>query len=55
MLCPRCNSKMNNTMHFESGKRYQYFKCSKCPEQTKSKRIHFEDIFQNEIKKLKTN
>lgn len=55
MLCPKCNSQMNNTMHFESGKKYQYHECSKCHEQTKHKRLHFEDIFQNELKKIKTS
>lgn len=52
MLCRRCQSVMRNTMHFEQGKRYQFSECPKCHEKTKKKRIHFEDILQDEIKKL---
>ena len=52
MLCPRCHNPMRNTMHFEQGKRYQFNECSKCHERTKKKRIHFEDVLQDEINKL---
>ena len=52
MLCPKCNSAMRNTMHFEKDKRYQFNECSICHEKTKNKRIHFEDIVE-EINKKK--
>ena len=52
MLCTKCNSTMRNTMHFERDKRYQYNECPKCYDRTKNKRIHFEDVL-NEEKKLK--
>ena len=51
MMCPRCNKPMKNTMHFEEGRRYQYNRCPNCQERTKNKRIHFEDVLQEEIKK----
>lgn len=55
MLCPRCNNPMRNTMHFERNKRYQYNECPKCYDRTKNKRIHFEDVLNEEIKNLNTH
>lgn len=53
MICVKCNEVMKTTMHFESGKQYQFHECPKCFERTKNKRIHFEDIIKNEIDKFK--
>lgn len=48
MICPKCKHKMKNTMHFESDKQYQYNRCPYCYERTKSKRIHFDDLLNEE-------
>lgn len=48
MLCPNCSNKMKNTLHFESNKQYQFNRCPKCNERTKSKRIHFDELDNNE-------
>lgn len=46
MICPRCNEIMNNTMHFEQDRKFQYKKCPRCYEKTRPKRVHFEDILE---------
>lgn len=53
MLCPRCNNTMNNVMHFDQRRNYQFYRCPNCQEKTKNKRIHFEDVLKEEINKQK--
>ena len=43
---------MNNTMHFEQGRQYQYNQCKKCYEKTKNKRIHFDDVLNETLKNI---
>lgn len=52
MTCPRCNVIMKNTMHFEQDRKYRYCECPKCHDKTRGKRIHFEDILQEEVNKV---
>ena len=40
-------------MHFESSKQYQFHECSKCYERTKNKRIHFDDVSEENQKLIK--
>lgn len=44
MRCPRCGSETKNVMHFEIGKSYAFHECSKCHAKTHQKRIHFEEV-----------
>lgn len=55
MQCPKCGNAMRNTMHFEQDRRYQFNKCEKCCNKTKNKRIHFDDVLKEEIKKSNKN
>lgn len=43
MICPRCNIKMSQVMHFETNKQYAYNICPKCRKQTHQKRIHLDE------------
>lgn len=53
MLCPNCKILMVHALHFDSNRNYQFNECNKCHYQSKSKRIHFEDVLQEEIDKQK--
>lgn len=55
MLCPNCSRKMNNVLHFETGKQYQYNECPHCYNKTKNKRIHFDDVVKEEKSKVNKN
>lgn len=55
MLCPKCNNTMNNVMHFDKERNYQFYRCSNCQEKTKKKRIHFDDVLKEEINKQKND
>lgn len=55
MICPRCNKPMNNTMHFEQGRKFQFKECPKCHDKTKPKRLHFEDILSDKLNEIKQN
>lgn len=39
-------------MHFEQNRNYQFNECPKCNAKTKKKRIHFEDILNEETQRL---
>jgi len=52
MICQRCNKVMKNVMHFEQDRNYRYNECSKCHDQTRGKRIHFEDVLREEVNKI---
>lgn len=52
MLCPNCSRKMNNVLHFEIGKQYQYNECPNCYNRTKNKRIHFDDVINEQSKEV---
>lgn len=43
MLCPNCKKQMQNIMHYEYKKSYQFYKCSNCNYETKHKRIHYKE------------
>lgn len=49
MRCPMCGKIMKNIMHFEKDKNYAFHECPGCYVRTHKKRIHFEDV-QNENK-----
>lgn len=51
MICPKCHKVMKNKMHFEENRQYQFNECPNCREKTKNKRIHFEDILKDKMKK----
>lgn len=53
MLCPRCQYTMKTKMHFESSKQYQFHECPNCYERTKNKRIHFDDVSEENQKLIK--
>ena len=44
MRCPRCNTIMIKTMHFEKDKNYTNHMCPKCYTNTHPKRIHFDEF-----------
>ena len=44
MLCPKCGREMNNVLHFEEEKNFQYNICKHCNKRTKNKRIHYEEV-----------
>ncbi len=44
MRCPKCGAETKNIMHFENGKNFAYHECSKCRTKTHQKRIHFEEV-----------
>ena len=44
MRCYKCGREMKNVMHFEDGKEYQFNTCKRCRENTKHKRIHYEEL-----------
>lgn len=48
MFCPACNHFMNNVMHFETTKFYQFNKCPNCYKETKPKRLSLEKFDRNE-------
>jgi hypothetical protein len=43
---------MKNIMHFEQDRNYRYNECPKCHDQTRGKRIHFEDVLREEVNKI---
>lgn len=43
MRCPRCNTIMKKTMHFEKDRQYAYNACPKCHTESRSKRLHLEE------------
>lgn len=53
MIFPICNKLMNNTMHFEQTKKFQFEECSKCNNKTNRKRISFEDILEEKLNEIK--
>lgn len=48
MICKKCGQKMKNVLHFESGREYQFNTCTRCRDNTKKKRIHYDDILKCE-------
>ena len=44
MRCIRCGKEMNNILHFESSRDFQYNYCKYCKEHTKKKRIHYDEL-----------
>lgn len=52
MFCPKCGTVMKNIMHFEEDKKYQFNECPRCFKKTKNKRIHFDDVVNEEQKKV---
>lgn len=44
MLCYKCGKKMKNVLHFDNNREYQTNWCPQCRDNTKKKRIHYEDI-----------
>ena len=44
MKCPKCGEDTKIVMHFENGKNFAFHECSKCHTKTHRKRIHFEEL-----------
>ena len=44
MICRNCGREMNNILHFESDREYQYNTCKHCRDNTKRKRIHYDEL-----------
>ena len=44
MKCPKCGSEMKTVMRFEEGKSFAFNECKNCYTKTHNKRIHFEEI-----------
>lgn len=42
MRCPKCGKEMQNIIHYEKGRSYQFNQC-KCMTKTHVKRIHYNE------------
>lgn len=51
MRCKRCGDRMLNIMHFEKNKNYAFHMCKRCKQPTHQKRVHFEELTENNEKK----
>ena len=52
MLCSKCGKKMKNVLHYEPGREYQFNLCTFCREETKKKRIHYDNLHDTQRKKM---